>query len=230
MERSIHDYEKWSFNDLLKRYDIGIDRNKMVNEFKSLLPSIEAYGWWSVGKQGHQAQFAIQSRKNSTDPYHESCGPQPALNKDDPSNNLTEGSFSNTNEMFKGTYFEEIINMFPFPVCRLRFLRVSSKSCYRFHRDITYKFHIPIVTNPGNMFIWPEQAHRYIVHLPANGSVYYTDTAIPHTFMNGGTDYRYHIVASGMVERNEIFDKLNSYEKEFDREHFPTLDEQGEWK
>jgi hypothetical protein len=48
--------------------------------------------------------------------------------------------------------------------------------------------------------------------------------------MNGGTDYRYHIVASGMVERNEIFDKLNSYEKEFDREHFPTLDEQGEWK
>ena len=230
MERSIYDYEKWSFDDLLKRYDIGIDRENMIKEFNNLLPSIEEHGWWTVGKQGHQAQFAIQSRPKSNNPYHESCGPQPALNKDDPSNNLTEGSFSEITDMFKGTYFEKIIQMFPFSVYRARFLRVSSKACYRFHRDMTYKFHIPIITTPSNMFIWPEQSHRHIVHLPANGSVYYTDTAIPHTFMNGGTNYRYHIVLSGMIQRDEIFQKLNHCKKEFDREHYPTLDENGEWK
>lgn len=230
MERNIYDYESYTFEDLLKRYDIGIDRDKMITEFEKLLPSIEDHGWWSTGKQGHQAQFAIQSKHGSNNPYHESCGPQPTLNKEDSSNNLTEGSFDTINDMFKGTYFEDIINMFPFPVYRTRFLRVNSKACYRFHRDMTYKFHIPIITTPSNMFIWPEQAHRYIVHLPANGSVYYTDTAIPHTFMNGGTEFRYHIVLSGMIEREEIFKKLGPSEKEFDRDHFPTLDENGEWK
>jgi hypothetical protein len=230
MERSIYDYKSYTFDDLLKRYDIGINRERMVSSFEELLPTINKYGWWAVGKQGHQAQFAIQSRPGSNDPYHESCGPQPNLNKEDSSNSLTEGSFSEINEMFKGTYFEDIINMFPFPIYRTRILRVSSKACYRLHRDMTYKFHIPLVTSPSNMFIWPEQEHRYIVHLPANGSVYYTDTAIPHTFMNGGTDYRYHLVISGMITREEIFEKLKSYKKDFDREHFPTLDENGEWK
>jgi hypothetical protein len=228
--RSIYDYSAYTFDDILKRYDLNIDINLLIDSFKSVFPKIQEEGWWSSGSEDHQAQFAIQSKPNSNNPYHESCGPQPTLNVEDLSNDLTEGSFSKLNEIFKGTYFENIINLFPFPVYRTRILRLNWKACYRLHRDMTYKFHIPIITNPSNMFIWPEQSQRYIVHLPANGSVYYTDTAFPHTFLNGGTTYRYHIVLSGMVTREEIFTKLDPYKKDFDKNHFPTLDKNGQWK
>jgi len=224
----LYDYDQFAFDDLIKKYDIGIDANRMIDEFNKLLPHIDKKGWWTVGKQGHQAQFAIQSRPNSNQPYYESCGPQPMLNKEYDGYTLTEGSYSVINDMFENTYFEEIIHMFPFEVCRVRFLRLSSKACYRFHRDMTYKFHIPIITNPSNMMIWPEQTHRHIVHLPADGHVYFTETAIPHTALNGGSDYRYHIVVSSMVERDEVFSSLQ--EKEFDRSNYPSLSPEGEWK
>ena len=224
----LYDYDKFNFEDLIKKYDIGIDSNNMVEEFKNLLPEIDTMGWWSVGKQGHQAQFAIQSRIGSEDPYYESCGPQPMLNKEYDGYTLTEGSYNIVNEMFKNTYFEKIINMFPFEVCRVRFLRLSSKACYRFHRDMTYKFHIPVITDPSNMMIWPEQTHRHIVHMPADGHVYFTETAIPHTALNGGSDYRYHIVVSSMVERDEVFASLQ--EKDFNKTNYPSLDPEGEWK
>ena len=118
--------------------------------------------------------------------------------------------------------------MFPFPVCRVRFVRLSSKACYRFHRDMTYKFHIPLVTNPSNVMIWPEQSHRIIVHMPADGHIYFTETAISHTALNGGQDYRYHIVVSSMVEREEIFNNLN--ENQFNETNYPSLSPEGEWK
>tara|TARA_B000000609_G_scaffold78238_1_gene58964 strand:+ start:1288 stop:1986 length:699 start_codon:yes stop_codon:yes gene_type:complete len=224
----LYDYKQFSFEDLIKKYDIGIDSDVMVKEFERLLPDIDKMGWWTEGKQGHQAQFAIQSRKDSDNPYYESCGPQPHLNKEYKGYTLTEGSYDTTNEMFKDTYFENILNMFPFPVCRVRFVRLSSKACYRFHRDMTYKFHIPLVTNPSNVMIWPEQSHRIIVHMPADGYIYFTETAISHTALNGGQDYRYHIVVSSMVDREEIFNNLN--EKQFDETNYPSLTPEGEWK
>ena len=224
----LYDYKQFSFEDLIKKYDIGIDSDFMIKEFERLLPDIDKMGWWTEGKQGHQAQFAIQSRKDSDDPYYESCGPQPNLNKEFKGYILTEGSYDTTNEMFKDTYFENILKMFPFPVCRVRFVRLSSKACYRFHRDMTYKFHIPLVTNPSNVMIWPEQSHRIIIHMPADGHIYFTETAISHTALNGGQDYRYHIVVSSMVEREEIFNNLK--EKQFNETNYPSLSPEGEWK
>ena len=78
----LYDYKQFSFEDLIKKYDIGINSDFMIKEFERLLPDIDKMGWWTEGKQGHQAQFAIQSRKDSDDPYYESCGPQPNLNKE----------------------------------------------------------------------------------------------------------------------------------------------------
>lgn len=224
----LYDYEKFDFEDLVKKYDIGINADIMVKEFNTLFPKIEEMGWWNQGKQGHQAQFAIQCREGSDNPYYESCGPQPMLNKEYEGYTLTEGSYNIINDLFKDTYFEQIIHMFPFEVCRVRFVRLSSKACYRFHRDMTYKFHIPIVTNPSNMMIWPEQSNRHIVHMPADGHIYFTETAISHTALNGGPDYRYHIVVSSMVNREEVFASLQ--EKEFDGSNYPSLSPEGEWK
>jgi len=226
----LYNYDQFNFDDVIKKYDIGIDIESMQEEFFQLLPAMDEMGWWSVGEQKHQAQFAIQHRKGTSNPYYESCGPQPDLAKDFDGNPLTEGSYNIINELFAGTYFEEIIKMFPFDATRVRFVRLSSKACYRFHRDMTFKFHIPIVTNPSNMMIWPEQTHRHIIHMPADGHIYFTETAMPHTALNGGQEYRYHIVVSSMSERIEIFNALKDFERPFDRTNYPSLDPEGEWK
>jgi len=226
----LYDYNKFDFEDLIKKYDIGIDADTMVKEFETLLPKIDEMGWWAQGRQGHQAQFAIQCREGSDNPYYESCGPQPLLDKEYEGNTLTEGSYNIINDLFKNTYFEDIINLFPFEVTRVRFVRLSSKSCYRLHRDMNFKFHLPVLTNPSNIMIWTEQAHRSIVHMPADGHIYYTETCMPHTALNGGTDYRYHIVFSSMIDRDKIFSTLQNYRREFDRSNFPSLDPEGEWK
>lgn len=226
----LYDYEKIKFDDLLKKYNIGIDSDKLSIAFNNLLPQIDSKGWWSTGSQKHQAQFAIQCRPGSDDPYYESCGPQPDLAQDSDGNPLTEGSYNQINELFKNTYFEQIINLFPFEVARVRFVRLSPKGCYRLHRDMTFKFHLPVVTNPSNIMIWPEQSHRAIIHMPADGHIYYTETAMPHTALNGGIDYRYHIVFSSMIDRENLFKMLAPYEKAFDRSNFPSLDSEGQWK
>ena len=213
---------------LIRKFDIGLDIKELQGDFKKLLPEIEKIGWWSAKGATHQFQFAVQSREQSHNPYHECCGPQPDLNIDDDTNPLTEGSFIVTNEIFKGTYFENVIGNFPIDVTRVRILKLKGKSCYRLHRDMTYKFHIPIITNPSNLFLFPEQYHRHVVHLPADGSVYYTDTSVPHTFLNGGTKDRYHIVLSSTIDKNILLDDFNK-ELDFSRDSFPSLDEKGEW-
>ena len=215
-------------NKLIRKFDIGLDINKLQEDFNNLLPQIEEISWWGAEGATHQFQFAVQSKFGSNNPYHECCGPQPSLNKEDGSNPLNEGSFNIINDMFIGTCFEDVISKFPIDVTRVRILKLKGKSCYRLHRDMTYKFHIPIITNPSNLFFFPEQHHRYVIHLPADGSVYYTDTSEPHTFLNGGTKDRYHIVLSSTIDKDIL---LNDFTKELDftRDHFPSLDKNGEW-
>ena len=217
-----------TINDVIKKYNLGIDPVAMKKDFEFLLPKIEEIGWWGAKGATHQFQIAIQARENSPDPYHECCGPQPNLNKNDDSNPLTEGSFNQVNDLFKGSEFERLISLFPIEITRTRILKLRNKSAYRLHRDMTYKFHIPIVTTPSNLFIFPEQQHRHIIHLPADGTVYFTDTSVCHTFMNGGITDRYHVVLSSTLDREILLDGFPE-ELDLTREHYPSLDKDGEW-
>ena len=59
------------------------------------------------------------------------------------------------------------------------------------------RIHIPIKTNPGSLFI----VNHHLTHLPADGSVYFTDTRGYHTALNGGEETRTHIVAALAYEQ-----------------------------
>ena len=65
-------------------------------------------------------------------------------------------------------------------------------NCNSWHRDPEPRLHIPIVTNPGSLFV----VKHHVTHLPADGSVYFTDTRGYHTALNGGETRRVHIVAA----------------------------------
>lgn len=107
---------------------------------------------------------------------------------------IDESEFSELVEDFKGTYFEYVHQELTkrYPIGRMRILLKEVYNCNSWHRDPEPRLHIPIYTNPGALFI----VNHHCTHLPADGSVYFTDTRGYHTALNGGENNRVHIVAA----------------------------------
>ncbi|TQV76130.1 aspartyl/asparaginyl beta-hydroxylase domain-containing protein [Denitrobaculum tricleocarpae] len=107
---------------------------------------------------------------------------------------VDEHAFSEFVPAFKGSYFEflhqELVKRFP--IGRMRVLSKGTYNCNSWHRDPEPRLHIPIITNPGALFI----VNHHVTHLPADGSVYFTDTRGYHTALNGGESQRVHVVAA----------------------------------
>lgn len=112
---------------------------------------------------------------------------------------VPEIEFSEFNPKFRGTYFEEVHTELckRFPIGRTRVLSKGLYNCNSWHRDPEPRLHIPIITNPGSLFI----VNHHVTHLPADGSVYFTDTRGYHTALNGGESRRVHIVAALAYEQ-----------------------------
>jgi len=107
---------------------------------------------------------------------------------------VPEIDFSEFNPKFKGTYFEFVHQGLTrrFPIGRTRVLSKGLYNCNSWHRDPEPRLHIPLITNPGALFV----VNHHVTHLPADGSVYFADTRGYHTALNGGESRRVHIVAA----------------------------------
>lgn len=112
---------------------------------------------------------------------------------------VVETQFSEFNPEFTGTYFEDVHRELTkrFPLGRMRILSKGLYNCNSWHRDPEPRLHIPIITNPGSLFI----VNHHVTHLPADGSVFFTDTRGYHTALNGGEYKRVHIVAALAYEQ-----------------------------
>ena len=107
---------------------------------------------------------------------------------------VDEFAFSEFVPRFRGTYFEHVYQelVSRFPIGRMRVLSKGLYNCNSWHRDPEPRLHIPVVSNPGSLFV----VNNHCTHLPADGSVYFTDTRGYHMAMNGGLFERVHIVAA----------------------------------
>ena len=107
---------------------------------------------------------------------------------------VDEAAFTELDPFYQNTYFEHIHTELTkrFRIGRMRILSKSVYNCNSWHRDPEPRLHIPIITNPGALFI----VNHHVTHLPADGSVYFTDTRGYHTALNGGETERVHIVAA----------------------------------
>lgn len=107
---------------------------------------------------------------------------------------VDEAQFSEFNPLFSGTYLEEVHSELTkrFPIGRVRVLSKGLYNCNSWHRDPEPRLHIPVISNPGSLFV----VNHHVTHLPADGSVYFTDTRGYHTALNGGDNHRVHIVAA----------------------------------
>ena len=112
---------------------------------------------------------------------------------------VAEEQFSELNPALAGTYFENVYRELKnrFPIGRIRILSKPQYNCNSWHRDPEPRLHIPLVSNPGSLFV----VNHHVTHLPADGSVYFTDTRGYHTAFNGGDHHRVHLVAALAFEQ-----------------------------
>ena len=107
---------------------------------------------------------------------------------------VDEFAFTEFVPLFADTYLKEVWDTLReiAPVGRMRLLSKGLFNCNSWHRDPEPRLHIPIVSNPGSLFV----VNHHVTHLPADGSVYFTDTRGYHTALNGGESRRVHLVAA----------------------------------
>lgn len=100
-----------------------------------------------------------------------------------------EASYNYINKNLKNTEIEKIINYYK--GFRSRIMILPPRQCYSIHADPTFRIHIPILTNEQCWMIWPESNHCVRLY---QGGEYLTDTTKKHTFINGSTKPRIHLV------------------------------------
>jgi len=111
---------------------------------------------------------------------------------------VDEFAFTEFVPAFGHTYFHTVWETLSAiaPIGRMRVLSKGLYNCNSWHRDPEPRLHIPITSNPGSLFV----VNHHVTHLPADGSVYFTDTRGYHTALNGGESERVHIVAALPLE------------------------------
>lgn len=107
---------------------------------------------------------------------------------------VDESAYNEFNPLCAGTYFETVYQELTrrFRIGRVSILSKRQYNCNSWHRDPEPRLHIPIISNPGSLFI----VNHHVTHLPADGSVYFTDTRSYHTALNGGETRRVHLVVA----------------------------------
>ena len=141
-----------------------------------------------LGVQGEmQLLEGIGSLEKDWDAY-DSAIHKSVPNKKNP---LDQAMFTETCEIFKNTYIEDVLNLVnaTMPIVRTRLMRSKMKTCLSMHRDYTRRIHIPIETNPNCFMVVDDQ----VLRLPF-GNVYLVDTTLSHTAINASSTTRTHLV------------------------------------
>ena len=212
-------------SNYVKRFSTGKNPKHLKEAMQNLIPQIEEIGWYTIG---FQDQFAIQAHPDDFDKpdvnvYHSGCGPTPSLHKDRTDNPRVEADFVKTTPLFQNTIFEEILEESPIPYIRTRIFKLKPKHCFRIHRDIDYKFHLPIITNTMNMWVFPAHNVNHSLHTPLTGDNYFIDTRIAHTAINGSGYDRYHICMTSYLTDQEVFERIAPFEVPLAKDNYPVI-------
>lgn len=112
---------------------------------------------------------------------------------------VDEAAYSEVRPEFVDTYFAQVHSELSnhFTLGRMRLLAKDPLNCNSWHRDPEPRLHIPIYTNGGAIMM----INQHCTHLPADGSVYFTDTRGYHSAINGGEHRRVHLVAAVVLDQ-----------------------------
>lgn len=139
---------------------------------------------WDNELQNFRTQTAIQNAVGDED-YLEGTGSKPGQ---------TDKAWANLRSDLIGTWWEEFFAKLPWRVYRTRIMIMQPRSCYSIHTDTSPRLHIAIKTHNQCKFIFTTPPE--IVHIPADGHVYWVDTSKEHTAINASIELRWHLLMS----------------------------------
>ena len=172
-------------DELLYSLGMNVDVTKLQDELKYILTLTQ---WHPLNNQ-----ISVQYRAGDEDTAWYSGGGKLGEWIDGKwSPFFDERDFNVINPALKGSYLEHVLTAMPVTAVRARLMRLKSKSCYSVHVDRTPRYHIAIHTNPHARFIFTK--NNQVHQIPADGNVYFANTVLEHTAMNGGQDDRVHLV------------------------------------
>ena len=155
----------------------SIDVNRLMSEWNDIKDKVS----WKDG------QTAVHYREQCRDRHLDPCGwPDPEEFKR--RGGEFQKDFVLVNDEYKGSIIEEVLN--EYQVYRARVMTRQPNSCYRWHKDNTWRIHIPLVSDHGNFLAFEE----YGLFRVEPGHVYTVNTTLMHTFFNGSKSDRTHIV------------------------------------
>jgi Aspartyl/Asparaginyl beta-hydroxylase len=134
-------------------------------------------------------QLGLHSFPGSTDPWYDGCRKQREIGDD--------ADYTILHPDLKDTYIEEVFTRLPFRPFRARLMVLDPSVCYSIHNDDTPRYHIAVTTSPDARFVFVDR--QKIIHIPADGRVYFVDTRQTHTAFNAGKQPRLHLVFGGPI-------------------------------
>ena len=134
-------------------------------------------------------QLGLHSFPGSTDPWYDGCRKQREIGDDT--------AYTVLHPDLEGTYIEEFFKLLSFKPFRARLMVLDPSVCYSIHNDDTPRYHVAVTTSPDARFVFVER--QKIIHIPADGRVYFVDTRQKHTAFNAGKQPRMHIVFGGPI-------------------------------
>ena len=107
---------------------------------------------------------------------------------------MKEKNYNIPTDLYKGSYFEEVVNSFIEPAMRVRLTKIKKGTSLTPHIDYDPSYAtrivIPIRTNKNviNQFWFKNELLE--VNLPADGRAYFLNTGFRHAVVNNGDDDR----------------------------------------
>lgn len=181
----------------IERLDLTIDIGRLRSSLDDVLEHLAydtTYGEWGFGvlpvtrRPGTEGRDPVDVSGRfwiRPDRSYEEVARDPIVD---------EHAYSELVPEFANTYIAEVVDRLR-SVAAIGRVRINLKQPFNansWHRDPEPRIHVPIHSNPGCLFI----VNHHCTHLPADGSIYFTDTRGYHTALNGGDAPRVHLVAA----------------------------------
>ena len=176
----VYEEEKYYSDAFVIRTDFHYDLETVRAEWRELSKRVQWY---------QDSQTCLQYSANDRDKWTDGCGSIKRWP------HLTEQDFRITNPLYHDTIFEDIMS--DLDVCRSRIMMLPKNKCYSIHADRTHRFHLALDTHEDALFLFRDRDTRTnarLLHIPANGYVYFVNTTKLHSFMNAGGPNRTHMV------------------------------------
>lgn len=100
-------------------------------------------------------------------------------------------------DLYLGEIVQEIYKFHPGKFQgRSQLAWVGPRRRFLYHQDLhtPNRYHVPVRTNKDCYWLFKYEDDIYKLHMPADGSVWYVNPTVEHTFVNDSSDMRLHIL------------------------------------